>query len=101
MDTLGLSRKMQRLGLWLDENCQPETVVRHRVGEGFLTIDPQRQGEIASYNFNRVYLCGRENGLEAAGVAQWIELFSAHDVKNSLSGSVPDLTWTRCAAGSK
>src|SRR4051812_18037487 len=81
MDALSLSRKMQRLGLWLDENCQPESLVRQRVGAGFLTIDPQRQGEIASANFNRVYLCGRENRMDAGSVAHWIELFTAHGVK--------------------
>ena len=66
MDTLDLSRKMRRLGLWLDENCQPESMLRQRVGEGFLSIDPQRQSETASANFNRVYLCGRESGMGAA-----------------------------------
>jgi hypothetical protein len=81
MDVLTLSRKMQRLALWLDENCQPESVVRHRFGDGFLSIDPQRQGKIASANFNRVYLCGRESSMDAASVARWIDLFTARDVK--------------------
>jgi GNAT superfamily N-acetyltransferase len=81
MDVLSLSRKMQRLALWLDENCQPESVVRHRLGEGFVTIDPQRQGDIASCNFNRVYLCGCESGMDAASVVRWIELFTAQDVR--------------------
>jgi hypothetical protein len=81
MDALSLARKMQRLTWWLDENCQPESLVRQRFGEGFLTIDPQRQGDLASFNFNRIYLCGRENGMEAASVAQWIDLFTAYGVK--------------------
>jgi GNAT superfamily N-acetyltransferase len=54
--------------------------MRQPVGEGFLTIDPQRQGKIASANFNRVYLCGRERGIEAGSAAHWIELFTSHDV---------------------
>lgn len=81
MDAFTLARRMQRLGLWLDENCQSDTLVRHRIGDGFLTIDPQRQGDIASYNFNRVYLCGRERGLDTGSVANWIDLFTARGVK--------------------
>jgi GNAT superfamily N-acetyltransferase len=81
MDAISLSRKMQRLALWLDENCQPESLVRHRFGDGFLTIDPQRQGDTASGNYNRVYLCGRESGMVADSVARWIDLFTSHGVK--------------------
>ena len=81
MDTLSLARRMQRLTWWLDENCQPESLVRHRIGDGFLSVDPQRQGQIASANFNRVYLCGRESGMDAGSVAGWIDLFTKHDVK--------------------
>ena len=63
MDALDLSRKMQRLTAWLDENCQPESSVRHRHRRQL--ISPSiRSGRrhIASANFNRVYLCGRESG---------------------------------------
>ena len=81
MNTYSLSRKMQRLVVWLDENCQPDSFVRHRSGEGYLTIDPARQGDIASGNFNRVYLCGRDAGVDQASVARWIELFRRHGVK--------------------
>jgi GNAT superfamily N-acetyltransferase len=81
MDAISLSRKMQRLALWLDENCQPESLVRHRFGDGFLSIDPQRQGDIASGNYNRVCLCGRESGIDEHSVDRWIELFTEHGVK--------------------
>src|SRR5690242_12441617 len=33
-------------------------------------------------NYNRVLLCGRADGMEAAGVARWIDLFKQHGVKN-------------------
>jgi hypothetical protein len=82
MDAIGLSRKMQRLTIWLEDNCQPESLIRRRSGDGYLLIDPSRQGDIASYNYNRVLLCGREEGLEAVSVARWINLFKAHGVKN-------------------
>jgi hypothetical protein len=81
LDEIALSLRMKRLTQWLDERCQPASLVRHRVGDGFLTIDPQRQGDIASSNFNRIYLCGRESGLECDAIARWIELFTAHGVK--------------------
>jgi hypothetical protein len=81
MDASSLSTKMKRLAIWLDDNCQPESLVRRRAGPGYLAIDPSRQGEIASFNDNRVYLCGREAGMDRACVARWIELFDAHGVK--------------------
>jgi GNAT superfamily N-acetyltransferase len=97
MDALTLSRKMQRLGLWLDESCQPASVVRQRFGDGFLTIDPQRQGQIASANFNRVYLCGRESGMDGVSVARWIEMFTTHGVKKFFVwlSPGPDMTTVR------
>ena len=81
MDAIGLSRKMQRLTIWLEDNCQPENLIRLQSGDGYLIIDPTRQGDIASYNYNRVLLCGREAGMDAASIARWIDLFTAHGVK--------------------
>ncbi len=81
MDAIGLSRKMQRLTIWLEDNCQPENLIRRQTGDGYLIIDPSRQGDIASFNYNRVLLRGREDGVEAASVARWIDLFGQHGVK--------------------
>ena len=81
MDAQSLSTKMQRLAVWLDDNCQPESLARRQSGDGYLTIDPSRQGDIASANFNRVYLCGREQGVEEDSVGRWIDLFQQHGVK--------------------
>ena len=86
MDEIALSLKMKRLVQWLDGNCQPDHLARRpfdalRLGHGYLTIDTERQGPLASFNFNRVYLCGREAGMEPGSVAQWIELFAASNVK--------------------
>jgi hypothetical protein len=80
MDAIGLSRNMQRLTIWLEDNCQPKSLIRRQSAGGYLLIDPSRQGDIASYNYNRVLLCGREDGLEAASVARWIDLFEQHGV---------------------
>jgi len=86
MDAISLSQKMRRLEIWLGEGCQPDGLIRHQfdgppLGKCYLTIDPTRQGETASGNYNRVYLCGREAGVEAASVARWIDLFREHGVK--------------------
>jgi hypothetical protein len=81
MDAIGLSRRMQRLTIWLEDNCQPEGLIRRQSGDGYLIIDPSRQGDIASHNYNRVLLCGRADGMEAASVARWIDLFTEHGVK--------------------
>ena len=69
MDAIGLALKMQRLTIWLEENCQPETLIRLQSGDGYLIIDPARQGDVASYNYNRVLLCGREAAMDALSVA--------------------------------
>ena len=81
MDAIGLALKMQRLTIWLEENCQPETLIRRQSGDGYLIIDPTRQGDVASYNYNRVLLCGQEAAMDAASGARWIDLFKAHGVK--------------------
>ena len=86
MDEFALSLKMQRLTRWLDESCQPDHLARRQFdappfGHCYLTIDTERQGPLASFNLNRVYLCGKEAGMEPGSVAQWIELFAASGVK--------------------
>jgi GNAT superfamily N-acetyltransferase len=86
MDAISLSLKMRRLEIWLGEGCQPDDLIRHQFdgapfGHCYLTIDPTRQGETASGNYNRVYLYGREAGMDAASVARWIDLFREHGVK--------------------
>src|SRR5947208_14041280 len=98
MDAIGLALKMQRLTIWLEENCQPETLIRRQSGDGYLIIDPARQGDVASYNYNRVLLCGREAAADAASVARWIDLFKAHGVKKFLVclSPGPDKATLRC-----
>jgi hypothetical protein len=86
MDEFTLSLKMQRLTRWLDQHCQPDSLARTHFdgppfGRCYLTIDPDRQGPLASFNFNRVYLCGAEAGIDPATVGRWIELFKQHGVK--------------------
>ncbi|HKS20598.1 MAG TPA: hypothetical protein VJS63_15445 [Bradyrhizobium sp.] len=102
MDEIALSLKMQRLVRWLDGNCQPANFVRRQFdgppfGRCYLTIDPERQGRLASFNLNRVYLRGREAGMESGSIAHWIELFAASGVKKFFVwlSPGPDMTTVR------
>src|SRR5205085_5341182 len=81
MDAVALSHKMRRLAVWLDEHSERAGTI-HRppsgspFGQCHITIDPDRQGRFASGNFNRVLLCGSEEGLGPEGLEQLIQLFS-------------------------
>ena len=80
MDSLALSSKMKRLTVWLDRNCQPEGFVQRchgsaPFGRAYVTIDPSRQGQAASGNWNRIHLCGTEPGLTDEGLARLCEQF--------------------------
>ena len=86
MDEFALPLKMRRLTRWLDETCQPDNLMCRLFdgppfGHAYVTIDPERQGELASFNFNRVHLCGRDTGMEETGIAHWTNLFARHGVK--------------------
>jgi GNAT superfamily N-acetyltransferase len=86
MDEFALSLKMRRVTQWLDGNCQPDHLARMQLdappfGHCYLTIDTERQGPLASFNLNRVYLCGSEVGMEPGSVTQWVKLFAASGVK--------------------
>jgi GNAT superfamily N-acetyltransferase len=86
MDKIGLSLKLKRLAVWLDSRCQPDSLIRRQFhgapfGSCYVTIDPDRQGPFASANLNRVYLCGRETGMETGSIARLIDLFADEGVK--------------------
>jgi GNAT superfamily N-acetyltransferase len=84
MDTIGLSLKMKRLTRWLDGQNRSAARKQFRgspFGDCYVTVDPDRQGPFASVNLNRVYLCGREAGMEADSVGRLIDLFSVEGVK--------------------
>jgi len=80
MDKLILASKMKRLNTWLDTRWQPAGFVCRQYagapfGEAYVTIDPDRQAPQASFNHNRVYLCGAEPGLRPEGLQQLIGMF--------------------------
>src|SRR5262245_56469865 len=118
MDDLSLALKMKRLTIWLDQAWQPPGFVSKQYdsvpfGRCYRSIDPNRQTQYASGNWNRVHLCGREPGLHPDGLARLIDEFTAAGVKRffvwlspgpdmdaardwlAQAGFVPRLRWTR------
>ena len=100
MDALSLARKMQGLALWLDENCAARKRLRGYVESaiGFLHHRPAAPGRsrFLSGNFNRVYLCGRESGMDAVQCCRPDRRCSPRLVViSSSSGSAAgSLTWS-------
>ena len=101
MDTIALSLTMKRLVRWLDHRCQPDDLVGRQFdappfGHCYVTIDPERQGNVASINLNRVYLCGTEAGLDAGSFARLIDLFTASGYRSlfakTMAGDVENLS---------
>jgi GNAT superfamily N-acetyltransferase len=86
MDKIALSLRLKRFTPWLESRCQPDSLIQKQFdgppsGSCYVTIDPGRQGPMASGNFNRVYLCGTEAGMDSRSLGHLIELFKSHGVK--------------------
>jgi GNAT superfamily N-acetyltransferase len=86
MDKIALSLKLKRFIPWFDSRCQPDSLIRKQFhgppfGSCYVTIDPDRQGPMASGNLNRIYLCGTEAGLQPVGLDRLIELFTTEGVR--------------------
>lgn len=77
MDAIALSLRMKRLTRTLPARHACPQTLRWSASNCYLTIDATRQGELASFNFNRIHLCGFE--ADAASVAHWIDLFTHGD----------------------
>ena len=85
MDSLALALTMKRLTPWLDRVCQPAGFIQKHYdgapfGRCYVSIDPDRQAQYASANWNRVHLCGSEPGLREEGLAQLIGQFTSAGV---------------------
>lgn len=81
MDNLALALTMRRLAAWVDRACQPAGFVQKQYdgtpfGHCYVSIDPDRQQQYASANWNRVHLCGTEPGLRPEGLEQLVEQFT-------------------------
>src|SRR5215470_13249661 len=80
MDPFQLAGLMKRLNAHMDPRCRADGLIQHRFdaapfGSAYVTIAPAEQGPYASSNFNRVHLCGAEEGLTADGLARIADLF--------------------------
>ncbi len=85
MDALELALTMKRLTVWLDRACQPAGFVQKQYdgppfGRCYVSIDPGRQAQTASANWNRIHLCGAEPGLTPEGIEQLIDRYRAAGV---------------------
>jgi GNAT superfamily N-acetyltransferase len=87
MDIIDLSLKMRRLVQWLDGRCPPpDGFIRKQFdgppfGNCYVTIDPGGEAPFASANKNRVYLCGRDAGMDAESIRHLVDLFAGQGIK--------------------
>jgi GNAT superfamily N-acetyltransferase len=85
MDDLSLALTMKRLTAWLDQGWQPAGFVARQYdgapfGRCYVSIEPNRQTQYASGNWNRVHLCGAEPGLRPEGLGRLVDAFTAAGV---------------------
>jgi hypothetical protein len=118
METWALALTMKRLTAWLDRACQPADFIQKQYhgepfGRVYVCIDPARQPQTASSNWNRIHLCGAEPGLGPEGIARLVEQFHTVGVSRffawlspgpemdtvrgwlTQNGFVPHMRWTR------
>ena len=80
MDPVELAGLIKRLNIHMDARCRDVGLRQLRLeaapfGSAYVSIALAEQGPYASSNFNRVHLCGAEQGLTADGMARIADLF--------------------------
>src|SRR5215813_8432557 len=80
MDPFQLAGRLKRLHVHMDARCRAAGLTQHQLGAppfgtAYVTVSLAEQGHYASSNFNRVHLCGAEEGLTADGMARIANLF--------------------------
>ena len=86
MDGTELIRWLHRLRVWLDRSRRSapfDTVRFHEppLGDAYLTFDAASNSTAASFNENRVYLCGTQDSLSAEGPERLVRLFEDRGIK--------------------
>jgi GNAT superfamily N-acetyltransferase len=86
MEQRELAQNLKRLTRWLDGRCQPAGFACMQFdgppfGQCYATIDPERQSPFASFNQNRVHLCGTEPGVTPDGIDRLIDIYRGEGVK--------------------
>jgi len=79
-----LARRMRDLSVWLDAE---KDIIADRLscagapqGRAYVTLDPASTAPAASYNHNRIVLCGSEGGLTRDGLAQLVQRFTSRGI---------------------
>jgi GNAT superfamily N-acetyltransferase len=85
MDARTLASKMYRLRSWMEADAPSATWKRYQFdrppfGRAEVTIDVASTAPAASYNRNRIFLCGSDGGLTRDGLNEMIHLFAAQGV---------------------
>ena len=80
MNPVELAEKLKRFSIQTDPWSRADGLKQYRfkaspLGSAYVSVSPAEQGPFASSNFNRVYLCGAEDGLTASGLAGIADLF--------------------------
>jgi hypothetical protein len=86
MDGIELIGWLHRLRVWLDRSrhSAPFDTLRFDgppLGDAYLTFDAASDSPAASFNENRVYLCGTQDGLRAQGPERLVRLFEDCGIK--------------------
>jgi GNAT superfamily N-acetyltransferase len=85
MDIAALALQVRLLNSWVEQQEERRLEV-HRLqavpfGHAEVSIDVNATSPVASFNRNRIYLCGDGNGLALRGLQDIVALFEARDVK--------------------
>src|SRR5438552_1411116 len=88
MDVESIALKLHRMRPWLEQlDLYPNRTRQQFDGAPFgcaqITIDPTSTERAASFNRNRICLCGRAGGLSYEGLVRLIDLFDAKGVKRA------------------
>ncbi len=86
MDGTELIGWLHRLRVWLDRSRRsaPFDTLRFDgppLGDAYLTFDAASNSPAASFNENRAYLCGTQDGLSAEGPERLVRLFEDRGIK--------------------
>jgi len=80
VNAIELAKKLKTLSVQTDPWSRADGLKQHcfnasPLGSAYVSISLAEQGPFASSNFNRVYLCGAEDGLAQEGFANIADLF--------------------------
>lgn len=85
MDIAALALQVRQLNSWVEQQEERRLEV-HRLqavpfGHAELSIDVHATSPVASFNRNRIYLCGDGNGLSLRGLQEIVARFEAQNIR--------------------